>query len=222
MFRYINKHIITGLITILPLLLTIYLVYWFVVTTEAFLGSVIHSWLPIQAYRPGMGVAAGLVAAFVVGLLMHTSVVRRWFSRGERIVYRLPLIKSIYLSIRDLLDYFSSEKKKDFEQVVAINFGDSGMQVIGLVTQTDMNQMPKDFCQDDSLLVYVPMSYGIGGFAVLVPRSATRPMEMSLEDAMRFTLTAGVTGSLRAEAEAELQRKNAKQKPKRTKLKQSN
>jgi len=114
-------------------------------------------------------------------------------------VYRLPLIKSVYLSIRDLLDYFSSEKKKDFEQVVAITFGETGMQVVGLVTQTDMNHMPAGFNQQDSLLVYIPMSYGIGGFAVLVPRSATRPLDMSMEDAMRFTLTAGVTSDPKSE-----------------------
>lgn len=195
MFRYINKNILTGLITMLPLLLTFYLLYWFVVTTESFLGDVIRTAMPEEMYRPGMGVVAGLVAAFIVGLLMHTLIVQRWFYRGERIVYRLPLIKSVYLSIRDLLDYFSSESKKEFEQVVAITFGDTGMQVVGLVTQTDMKHMPKDFNQQDSILVYIPMSYGIGGFAVLVPRSATRPLNMSMEDAMRFTLTAGVTGT---------------------------
>ena len=96
MFRYINKHILTGLITILPLMLTIYLVYWFVVGTEAFLGELIRAVLSEDIYRPGMGVVAGLVAAFIVGLLMHTMFVQRLFYRGERIVYRLPLIKSVY------------------------------------------------------------------------------------------------------------------------------
>ena len=54
--------------------------------------------------------------------------------------------------------------------------------------------MPAGLNQKDSLLVYIPMSYGIGGFAVLVPRKATKPLKMSMEEAMRFTLTAGVTG----------------------------
>ena len=175
MLRSINKNILTGLITILPVALTLYLLYWFVVATESFLGDTIRAVMSDELYRPGMGVAAGLLVAFIVGMLMHTLIARRLFSRGEQIFYRLPLIKSVYLSIRDLLDYFSSEKKKDFEQVVAITFGDTGMQVVGLVTQTDMKQMPAEFSQRDSLLVYVPMSYGIGGFAVLVPRSATRP-----------------------------------------------
>ncbi len=203
MLRSINKNILTGLITILPVLLTLYLLYWFVVTTESFLGDVIRTVMPEELYRPGMGVVAGLVVAFIVGLLMHTLIARRLFSRGERIMYRLPLIKSVYLSIRDLLDYFSSEKKKGFEQVVAITFGETGMQVVGLVTQTDMNHMPAEFSQQDSLLVYIPMSYGIGGFAVIVPRSATRPLNMSMEDAMRFTLTAGVTGTSRSESDVE-------------------
>ena len=202
MFRYINKHILTGLITILPLMLTIYLVYWFVVGTEAFLGELIRAVLSEDIYRPGMGVVAGLVAAFIVGWLMHTMFVQRLFYRGERIVYRLPLIKSVYLSIRDILEYFSAEKRNEFEQVVAITIGN--MQVVGLVTQTNMDNMPNDFRQEDSLLVYVPMSYGIGGYAVLVPRSATKPLDMSMEDAMRFTLTAGVTGNQRAEVDKKL------------------
>ncbi len=213
MLKYINKNILTGLVTMLPLLLTLYLLYWFVVTTESILGDIIRTAMPERIYKPGLGVVVVLVGAFIVGMLMHTTVVRRWFYRGERIVYRLPLIKSVYLSIRDMLDYFSSENKNEFEQVVAITFRETGMQVVGLVTQTDMSHMPKDFRQEDSILVYVPMSYGIGGFAVLVPRSATRPLDMSLEDAMRFTLTAGVTGALRSEGDDESDRAEKTSKP---------
>ena len=148
-----------------------------------------------------MGVIAGLIVAFFVGLLMHTIIAQQLLSAIERFVNRLPLVKSVYLSIRDLLDYFSSEKKKDFEQVVAITLGDTNIKVVGLVTQTDMKQMPAGFNQKDNLLVYIPMSYGIGGFAVLVPRSATRPLNMSMEDAMRFSLTAGVTSVPKSKAD---------------------
>lgn len=193
MFKSINKNILTGLITLLPVILTLYLLYWFVLTTETFLGDVIRGVVSEEFYRPGMGVVAGLIVAFFVGLLMQTIIARQVLSSIEQLVKKLPLIKSIYLSIRDLLNYFSSETKKDFEQVVAITIEGSGMQLIGLVTQADMSKMPVGFNQKDSLLVYIPMSYGIGGFAVLVPRKATKALNMSMEDAMRFTLTAGVT-----------------------------
>ncbi len=199
MWKLINKNILTGLITLVPVILTFYLLYWFVVTTESFLGDGIRASISEEFYRPGMGVIAGLIVAFLVGLFMQTIIAQHLLASIERLLKRLPIVKSIYLSIRDLLDYFSSEKQKDFDQVVSISWGDTGMQIIGLVTQADMTQMPVGFDQKDSLLVYIPMSYGIGGFAVLVPRSATKPLNMSMEDAMRFALTAGVTSSTQAD-----------------------
>ena len=105
------------------------------------------------------------------------------------------MIKSIYPALRDFLNYFSPERRKDFDQVVAVTLGNTGMQVIGFVTQASQESMPKDFRAEDSVLVYLPLSYMIGGYTVLVHRSAVRPVDMSMETAMRFTLTAGVTGS---------------------------
>ena len=194
MLGSISRNILTGLITILPVVLTLYLFYWIVVSTESLLGAAMHAVLPEGVYQPGMGVAAGLIVAFVVGLLMHALVVQRLFALSERIFTRVPLIKSVYFAFRDLLDYFSPDKKKEFQQVVAVTLGDSGMQLVGFVTQTDLKRMPAEFREQDSVLVYLPMSYMIGGYAVLVPRSSVRPLSMKMEEAMRFVLTAGVTG----------------------------
>ena len=197
MLKFISKHILTGLISILPVVLTLYLLYWLVVSAEALLGGMIRLWLPQHLYWPGMGVVVGLAVVFTVGLLMHAYVVQRIFAEGEKLLYRMPLIRSIYPALRDFLNYFSPENRKDFEQVVSVTLGDSGMQVIGFVTQADPDNLPEDFRQEDSILVYLPLSYMIGGYAVLVPRSAVRPVDMNMEEAMRFTLTAGVTGSTR-------------------------
>lgn len=195
MLRSINRNILVGLITILPVVLTLYLLYWLAVSTERLLGDLVRAAVPDEWYRPGMGVGAGLVAAFVVGLLMRTLVAQRLFAWGERIFYRLPLVRSVYQSLRDLLDYFSPARKKEFQQVVAVTVG--GMQVIGLVTQAGPDRLPQDFGGQDSVLVYFPMSYNIGGYVVLMPRSAVRTLNVSLEEAMRFVLTAGVTGTSR-------------------------
>ncbi len=192
--RFLGKNILTGLITLLPVVLTLYLFYWLALSTESLLGMLLRRVLPEATYRPGMGVAAGLVVAFVVGLLMRVLVVRRLFALGERMFVRLPLIKSVYFAIRDLLDYFSPDRKRDFGQVVMVTFGETGVQLVGFVTKTDFEQVPEAFSARDTVLVYLPMSYMIGGYAVLVPRSAVRPLDMSMEEAMRFVLTAGVTG----------------------------
>ncbi|KAB2308357.1 DUF502 domain-containing protein [Betaproteobacteria bacterium SCN2] len=188
MMKTIGKYILTGLITVLPVVLTLYLLYWMAVSAETLLRNLI----PRDIYFPGMGGAAALLLMFVVGMLMHTGPIKQLFMRGERVFYHLPVVKSIYAAFRDLMDYFSPARKKDFEQVVAVALGDTGVRLIGFITQAD-EQLPADFQGSDSVMVYLPMSYMIGGYAVLVPRSALEPLDMSMEDAMRYVLTAGVT-----------------------------
>lgn len=193
MLKFISRHILTGMITILPVLLSFYLLYWFAVTAETMLGSMIRLMIPEKFYWPGMGLVVGLVVIFLIGLMMHAYIVQRLFAKGEKILYRMPLIKSLYRAIRDFFDYFSPTKEKEFNQVVSVHIGDTGMQVIGFVTQSVAENLPEDFRGEDSVLVYIPLSYMIGGYSVLMPRSAVRPLSMTMDDAMRFTLTAGVT-----------------------------
>ncbi len=195
MLKSISKTFFTGLFTILPVVLTLYFLYWMVVSTESALGSMIRLALPEEQYWPGMGTIVGLLVIFLVGLLMNAYLVRRLFSFGEQIFYHLPLVKSVYRSIRDFFNYFSPAKEKEFEQVVSVSIGDTGMKVIGFISQAIPENLPEEFRKEDNILVYIPLSYMIGGYAVLMPRSAVRPLNMSMEEAMRFTLTAGVTGS---------------------------
>lgn len=152
--------------------------------------------LPEGLYQPGMGFIAGLAVFFAVGLLTHAYVVQSVFNRGEQLLYHVPVIKTVYRAIRDFFDYFSPKSRKDFEQVVAVSIGNTGMRAMGFVTQTLPEHLSRGFAQDDSdsVLVYLPMSYMIGGYAVLVPRHMVRPLDISMEEAMRFTLAAGVAG----------------------------
>jgi len=195
MLKSTGKTFLTGFITILPVVLTVYLLYWLVVSTETALGNAIRLVLPEDLYWPGMGTLAGLLVVFLVGVLMHAYVVQRLFAWGEQVLYHLPVIRTVYRSMRDFFDYFSPARKQEFQQVVAVSIGETGMQVIGFVTQALPGRLPEDYRAEDSVLVYLPMSYMIGGYAVLMPRSAVRPLDMSMEEAMRFTLTAGVTGA---------------------------
>jgi uncharacterized membrane protein len=194
MLKSLGRTLLTGLITILPVVLTLYLLYWLAVSAETVLGKMIRLVLPEGMYWPGMGVIAGVAVTLVVGLLMHAYVVQRVFDKGEQLLYRVPLIKSVYRAMRDLFGFFLPTRKKEFEQVVSVSLA-NGMQVIGFVTQAVPERMPADFRSEGGVLVYVPMSYMIGGFTVLMPRSAVRPLHMNMEEAMRFVLTAGITGN---------------------------
>jgi len=191
MFKSISKIFITGFITLLPVILTIYLLYWLAVSSEHVMGNALKFVLPGTIYFPGLGMIAGLVVVFIVGLMMNAYVVRQLFMLGEQLLYRLPLIKTVYRAFRDFFNFFSP-KKEQFGQVVAVTL--NGMELVGFVTQEDPQRLPESFRDRDSVLVYLPMSYMVGGYTVLVPRSELRPLKMSMEEAMRFVLTAGITG----------------------------
>ena len=191
MFKSISKILITGFITLLPIVLTIYLLYWLAITSEHVMGNALRLVLPDTTYFPGMGMIAGLVVVFIVGLMMNAYVVRQLFALGEQLLYHLPLVKTVYRAFRDFFDFFSPTKEQ-FGKVVAVNF--NGVELIGFITQENPERLPESFRDRDCALVYLPMSYMVGGYTLLVPRSDLRPLKMSMEEAMRFTLTAGITG----------------------------
>ena len=191
MFKSISKILITGFVTLLPIVLTIYLLYWLAVSSEQVMGNALRFVLPDASYFPGLGMIAGLVVVFVVGLLMNAYIVRQLFALGEQVLYHLPLIKTIYRAFRDFFDFFRPKQDR-FGQVVAVTV--SGIELIGFVTQEAPQRLPESFRDRDSVLVYLPMSYMIGGYTILVPRSELRPLKMTMEEAMRFVLTAGITG----------------------------
>jgi uncharacterized membrane protein len=191
MFKSTTKTLLTGFITLLPVVLTIYFLYWLAVTSEDIMGSVIRWTMPQAFYFPGLGMMAGLVIVFVVGLLMKAIVIRQIFGLGEKILYRLPLIKTVYRAMRDLFEFFTP-KEEGLGQVVAVTY--NGMEMIGFITQADEQRLPESFRGQDKVLVYLPMSYMIGGFTLFIPSEHVRPIKMSMEEAMRFALTAGITG----------------------------
>jgi len=191
MFKSIGTTLFAGFITLLPVVLTIYLLVWLAVSSERVMGGALQWLLPELFYFPGLGMIVGLVLVFFVGLLMRAIFVRQLFAFGEAILYRLPLIKTVYGVMRDLFDFFSP-KKGGLGQVVIVNF--NGMEMIGFITQEDTGRLPEEFQNQDSALVYMPMSYMVGGFTLMVPRKDIKPSQMSMDEAMRFVLTAGITG----------------------------
>ena len=191
MLKSISKILLTGFITLLPVVLTIYLLYWLAVTSENIMGVALHWVFPEEKYFPGMGMIAGVVVVFIVGLMMKAIFVRQLFAFGEKVLYRVPLIKTVYRSMRDLFDFFSP-KKDGFGKVVSVSIND--MKMIGFVTQDDASRLPEFAKESNSVLVYIPMSYMIGGFTLLIPEKDIHPCDMSMDEAMRFVLTAGITG----------------------------
>ena len=191
MIKSISKTLLTGFVTILPVVQTVYLLYWLAVSSENMMRATLEFVMPQATYFPGLGMIAGLAVMFVVGLLMKAILIRKVFDFGEQILYRLPFFKTVYGAIRDFFDFFSP-KKEGLGQVVAVTY--NGLEMIGFITQTDEQRLPESFRGQDKVLVYLPISYMIGGFTLFIPSEDVRPLNMSMDEAMRFVLTAGITG----------------------------
>ena len=192
MLKYISKTLLTGFITLLPLVLTIYLLYWLGVTSEELMGNLFRYILPDGAYFPGLGMFSGILVVFIVGLMMKAYLVRKVFKLAEDVLYRLPLIKSVYRAFRDFFDFFSPNKE-GLGKAVAVTL--NGMELIGFITQEDPERLPPSFRDRGCVLVYLPMSYMVGGYTLLVKEDEVRPLDMTRDEAMRFVLTAGITGA---------------------------
>jgi len=191
--KQFTRTFFTGLAVTLPVVATLYILVWATLATERVLDVLLRFVLPQAVYLPGLGVVLGVVLVFLVGLLMRTWVVRKIFSWIEVLMYRVPVVKTVYGALRDFTEFLSRPQKQGAKQVVLVRLGGTDMRIMGFVTRDDLAGLPPGMSDPGMIMVYMPMSYQVGGYTVLIPRSSVQPVDMSFEEAMRFTLTAGLS-----------------------------
>ena len=188
----LGRIFLTGVLTVLPVLATVYLLIWLFTTAESFLGKPLRWLIPGDYYRGGMGLLVGIIVIFVVGVLMRAYIVRRVFGFSERILLEIPLIKTIYAALRDFFGMFAGQNDSEALQVVTVTLPGSNLRLMGFVTRDEFSDLPEGIAEPGEVAVYLPMSYQVGGYTVFMPRSQLSPVQMSREQAMRFVLTAGL------------------------------
>ncbi|MCB9844540.1 MAG: DUF502 domain-containing protein [Phycisphaeraceae bacterium] len=194
---------IRGLVVVLPLAITALVLIWLGTGAERLLSTAVRWALPDAWYVPGMGVAAGIALVFVVGILVNVWGVPQIIAAGERIIARIPLVKTIYGAVRDLLGFFGRTGPAGgaVSKVVMVSIGDTGLRSVGVLTRERFEGLPEGLGGEGKVAVFVPFSYQIGGLTTIVSRDKVTPLNMSLEDAMRFVVTAGADGGARGAGE---------------------
>jgi len=187
------QYFFRGLLTFLPLALTVYVLYLFIVWTE---GVAMHLIRPFigDFYLPGLGIFLGVGLILLLGFLVSQPFSSRMVSWVELPFTNLPVVKSIYSSLKNFADYFAPHEK-DSQQVVLLRKPGQDLHMVGLVTRQSMRGLPGAMGQLDQVAVYLPMGYMIGGYTVFVPRSWVTPIDLSVEAAMRSTLIAWMASS---------------------------
>jgi uncharacterized membrane protein len=185
----LSKVFFRGLFTLLPLGLTLYIVYQALTILENFLGGILRSFMG-TTYIPGLGFLGALGIIFAFGLMLSNYITQRFFKSIENYLNQIPFVKAIYSPLRDLMNLFSKRGDGQMKAVVMIKVGDANL--VGLVTRDNFSDLPLGKAGEGKIAVYVPFSYALGGYTFLVPKSSVTEVDIPIEKAMSLAITGWV------------------------------
>lgn len=186
--KKISQLFLQGLLAIFPIAVTIAVLYWLGTTAEATLGRLLRYLLPDQWYLPGLGIVSGFLFVIIIGLLLNAYLFRQLGRFTEKLFSGIPLVRTIYGSVRDIAKFASaSQREEELQKAVLVTL-DQDIRVIGFIT----GRAVQFSGAEELYAVYLPMSYQIGGYTLLLPESRIQPLDMNVQDAMRYVLTAAM------------------------------
>lgn len=177
--RRLLTYFFRGLVFLAPVAVTVYVCVW--------LFQLIDGWLGIPI--PGVGFIATLALITLFGFLASNLITRGVFSMLDRLLNRLPFVRLLYSSSRDLVNAFVGEKRR-FDKPVFIRIVPDGhARMLGFVTQESLSQLG----QPGHVSVYVPQSYNWAGQIWVLPTSSVERIDASSAAVMAFVVSGGVT-----------------------------
>jgi len=190
----LRKWLLSGLLVIVPLVITLGVLKWIIDTLDQTLWLLPgdwQSWLYEHKVR-GLGVLLTLAILLAAGAIASNFVGRRLLDWGDRVVRRVPVVRSIYSSVKQVSDTLFSESGNAFRTAVLIQWPREGMWTIAFVTGTPggdvVNHLPGDY-----LGVYVPTTPNpTGGYFVMLRRSDCIELKMSVDEALKYIISMGV------------------------------
>lgn len=184
------RYFVNGVITIVPIGLVIYVIVQLFQFLDNLLGRYLRQ--EMQDYIPGLGLLLSVLLIIGVGMLATNWIAKRILDYTDRLLKKIPFVKSLYSIIKETIESLVGEKRS-FSQVALISVPGTSMKVIGFVTAEDVSALGKDL--NEHVAVYVPQSFQMAGMTVLVPREHVEILPVTAEIGMRFILSAGMTGN---------------------------
>lgn len=189
--RAILNYLIKGLLIVVPIALSIFIVVWAVTTVDSWLN--INNILGVDPFTganrniPGLGLGLVIAIILVAGIIVTNFVTEPMYNWFQRTMNRLPLLNFIFSSIKDLTEAFVGDEKK-FNNPVLVEV-EGNLKRIGFLTQNDLSKidLPGD------VIVYFPFSYSFAGQVYVVSKDKVKPLNMSASDAMKLVVSGGVS-----------------------------
>lgn len=191
----IKKIFITGFIAIIPIAATVYIVF-LIVGIIGYLVKILPS--PLQPdnllgiHVPGIDFILALLFIFLVGLIVRSFMGRWLVASVEEVVERIPMVSSIYVSVKKMVDAVVSAKSDSFKSVVVIEYPRKGIYSLAFVTGEALGEIREKTAQR-CISVFLPTTPNpTSGFYLMVPEEDVTTLTMSVEDAFRLIISGGI------------------------------
>lgn len=200
----LRKWLLAGLLVLVPLIITLWVLDWVVGTLDQTLHILPVSWQPDQLFGfhiPGLGVIFALVVVLSIGALASNIIGNKLVHWWHALLHRIPVVRSIYSGVKQISDTLFSEKGNAFRQALLVQWPHAGMWTIGFQTGAPngevlrhLQALPgRDSEHDEFLSVFVPTTPNpTGGYFVVVRRSDCLELQMSVDEALTYIVSMGV------------------------------
>ncbi|MBJ79679.1 MAG: hypothetical protein CMH60_00010 [Myxococcales bacterium] len=199
-----KRTFITGLVIILPIAITLWVVKFIVIQTTSALTPIIHKVISsfglgalidtatVKYLSMGLSLLFTLIIIYLIGLVGGTVIGKQLLAWFERILMQVPVVRSVYSAVRQFLDTFSSSGGSAFRQVVMVEYPRKGLWTLALLTADTKGEIATKLDQE-MISVFVPTTPNpTSGWLLLVPKADAIPLEMSVDEAFKLIISGGV------------------------------
>ncbi|MDR5172206.1 DUF502 domain-containing protein [Methylobacillus pratensis] len=190
-----KSYFITGLLVLVPLCITIWVLSTLIGLMDQSLLLLPESWRPEAQFGraiPGIGAILTLLIVFVTGLIATNFFGRRIIQFWEALLARVPVVKSIYYSVKQVSDTLFSDSGQAFRKALLVQYPRQGSWTIGFLTGQPGGDVA-NYLQGEYVSVYVPTTPNpTSGFFLMMPRADVVELDMSVDEALKYIISMGV------------------------------
>ena len=192
----LRKWLFSGLLTLVPLVITLWVLDWVVSTLDQTLRILPEHWQPQQLFGmniPGLGVLFALLIVLSIGALASNFIGNKLVNWWHALLHRIPVVRSIYSGVKQVSDTLFSEKGNAFRQALLVQWPREGMWTIAFLTGTPGGDVARHLNGQDYVSVFVPTTPNpTGGYFVMVHKRDCVELTMSVDEALTYVISMGV------------------------------
>ena len=192
----IRAYFFTGILVTAPVAITLYMAYKFIVWIDRLVNQILppqYKFDEILPFTiPGIGLVVLVLALILVGMFAAGFLGKFFLRLGEWIVYKVPLISSIYSVLKQIFETFFSTKTQAFSKVVMLEYPRKGIWILGFVSSELRGEVKEKFAEE-MLNVFIPTTPNpTSGFLIFVPKKDTIELDMKVEEGIKFVISGGL------------------------------